>query len=1008
MKFNRVLSEGLASGRHPRELLKWTKIDAVIKDARTGGVVFEQLGVEVPEQWSPRATNIVAQKYFRKAGVPSCTQIVEESGLPGFLCRAIPSPDAEFGRETSADQVFRRLAGAWTYWGWNHSYFNEEEDARVFYDEIYLCMAMQIAAPNSPQWFNTGLHWAYGIEGPDNGMWYVPEQHGTAELRHAVRTSNSYERPQPHACFLTPVKDHLVKEGGIMDAWLKEAKIFKFGSGSGLNASIWRGRGELLSGGGAASGVMSWLSIGDKAAGAIQSGGTTRRAAKMVMLDDDHPELPDFINWKVREEHKAASMFVGSKIIEMLANNDLPSALAELVPPQVKERIAAGFRPEILGIGWEEEANRTIDGQNSNNSVRVSDDFMQCAADNKPWRLVARTTGELAAELNAGEVFRDLARAAWASADPGLIYDDTVNAWNTCAADGRIRTTNPCSEFHHLDGSACNLASSRQTAFLLPNGGINVNLMVHVYRLWTVVLDISVSMASFPAPEFAVGAYNYRTLGLGYSDLGGLLMRLGLAYDSDEARALAAVLTAIMTGVAYRTSAELARELGPFPRWDVCKSDFMRVMRNHRRALVWPMDRDWEGLNVMPYCCIRKDLPKKYDNLVEVAVREWDQVVKAESFRNAQTTLIAPTGTISFVMDCDTTGVEPEFALVKTKSLAGGGTMEIVNPAVLPALERLGYDDEAISEIVRYFEEHGAIPTPSTYHRFVSYEHMNVFAGANEIDPKAHVLMLAAVQPFLSGAASKTVNFKNTATVADVIDVYVLAHCMGIKALALYRDGSKLSQPMTTTPNLAEQALRAEAPVVPLTTSSPDLKRGEREHLPWRVGGGYRQKVIIGSQGHELFWRTGDYPDGRMGELWITIAREGSTLRSFAECVAMAVSIGTQHGVPLRKYVDAFMGVSFEPSGYVEGHAEISFASSMMDLIARDLAITYLGRDDLRKNVSHVALSDPERIVALDRRAIAVAGGELTGETCGTCGGLMRRTGTCRTCESCGWNDGCV
>ena len=1024
MKFQRILTTAPQNRWSPawvESLIEWRMTRAEIVDARDGSVIFSQDSVEVPSSWSDHAAAILAQKYFRKAGVPEDSEIVIEKGAPDWLCRSVPSMEnSGFGGETSARQVLRRLVGCWCYWGWRGGYFDSEEDARVFYDELFYSLALQYWAPNSPQWFNTGLHWAYGIgEGSEQpGQWYVHDIaqliETTATLKDVRRCSNPYERPQPHACFLTGTEDNLVEENGIMETWLTEARIFKYGSGSGVNVSPWRSKNELLSGGGVASGTMSWLTIGDKSAGAIHSGGTTRRAAKMVMLDDDHPELLDFINWKAREEHKAASMYVGSQLIRAFAEGNLHESLHHLIPDQTRARLREGFSAEVFGIGWEQEANRTIDGQNSNNSVRVSDALMRAVDDGAPWELRPRVSGETIA-ADPRYIWSELCRAAWACADPGIIFDDTVNAWNTCAADGRIRTTNPCAEFHHLDWSACNLASLRLTAFRLPGNTINVGLFQWICHLVTVVLDISVTMAAFPAPEFAVGAYNYRTLGLGYCDLGGLLMRMAVPYNSRDGRAIAAALTAVMTGVAYRTSAELAESLGPFPRWDSCRDDFMRVMRNHRRALLHDVN-EWEGLNIPPYCVVWDDLPLLHRGLLDVALDEWNQVCDClgAGFRNAQVSLVAPTGTISFVMDADTTGMEPEFSLVKLKNLAGGGHLRIANQGVEGALVSLGYDSHAREGILDHLRVHSTLDGCGD----LRAEHFPVFACANELAPEAHIYMQAAIQPFLSGASSKTINMSESSTIEDVSRVYRLCHAFGIKAVALYRDNSKLAQPYQTKDEPAQVAqpewnLGSSYPLVAEVTPieigpRPGLARGEREHLPWRVEEGYRQKVIIGQSDQELFWRTGNYPDGRLAELWITIAREGSTLRSFAECVAMSVSIGLQHGVPLRKYVDAFMGVSFEPNGAVEGHDEISFAASMVDLIARDLAITYLGRDDLRKSADYAAVSDPEKIVALSRAGLAIArGAKVTGDACPSCGGLLVQDGKCRTCTNCPYNEGC-
>lgn len=1072
MQFKRVLSAGIKPGQPVEDLVQWTVGDAKIVDGRTGKTTHDNPGVEVPAGWSQRALNILSKNYLRRAQIPSATEPVlpQTPLMPAWLTPRRPTADATYGAESSARQVFHRLAGAWTYHAWQSGTIKDKATAQVFYDELYLSMAWQFAVPNSPQWFNTGLWWAYGIDGPDNGMWYVPDTGGDPQ-NGAVRAdakpaTNCYERPQPHACFLTPIGDNLVKDGGIMDAVVREARIFKYGSGSGINASSLRAEGEELSSGGVASGAMSWLSILDKSAGAIKSGGTTRRAAKMVMLDDDHPQVGEFVDWKATEEHKAASMYVGSSIIAAYSRGDLPYEwLEELIPPQTKDRLKNGFEAHVFGIGYEEEANKTIDGQNSNNSVRLKDAFLHRAADGGDWQLTARTTGAVMKTIRAEELWDRICASAWACADPGLIFDDTVNAWNTCAADGRIKTTNPCAEFHHLDGSACLLASLRLVSFLKPDGTIDVVKYVHVCRLWTIVLDVSVSMASFPSWEFAVGAHNYRTLGLGYADLGGLLMRLALSYDSDEGRALAAALTALLTGTAYLTSAELAEELGPFPRWTHNEADMRMVLRNHARAVSESLVNGYyEGLNVVPPPESRFT-GKVQDDLEAACLHAWRRVLEARSFRNAQVSLLAPTGTISFVMDCDTTGVECELSLIKYKNIAGGGTMEIVNPAIPTALRRIGCDDAQVQKAMSWVLTELPIPddvTGATYRRGtlegiddpMILANLAVFdcanpapflANARYLEPMAHVRMVAACQPHLTGAISKTINLPPTATIPDVSKLYRAAHGMMVKAVALYRDGSKLAQPLQTAPVARQQteAARVRATIgwkdqpemavdrplvvagdgsgsvfppsgaasVVTIAERPDgaghqiaLKRGEREPLPSRRKG-ITQKARIGGQ--TAYWRTGEYPDGRLGEVFIDLAGAGSTLDGFANVSAKLASLALQYGAPPEEVTDAIMNVKFEPSGSVELHDDLRWAHSIPDLIARDLAINYLGREDLSHKVRAVAIGTGA-VVALDRTALALALGQSTGETCRGCGGLLVPSGNCMTCSVCGDSGGCV
>lgn len=1038
MHFERVYSK---AGKPVREQVEWKRVDVSVLG------VYEQRGVEVPAAWSDNAAQILASKYFRKAQVPSRTKLSLEHGCdarmpPEALWPRVPAADAEFGGETSAHQVFHRLAGCWTYWGWREGYF-DYEDARVFYDELYMMLALQVAAPNSPQWFNTGLHWAYGITGNANGQW-TTDADGNPYL-----TANAYERPQPHACFLTDVEDDLVNEGGIMDAWVREARIFKFGSGSGTNISKLRGKKEKLSGGGAASGAMSFLRVGDRSAGAIQSGGTTRRAALLRIMNADHPEIEDFIWWKVREEEKAVAMYLGSQVMRDYVRG-LPQAFT--IPEAMLDRFAQGFEPKEWGIGWEGEAIDTVSGQNSNNSVRLTDEFFYLATGKKSggWQLRARTDGSVIKEVDPRDLWDQICRAAWASADPGLMFHNTINAWNTCAADGEITTSNPCCEFHHLCGtewgsSACNLASLRLTAFLEPDCTVNVSRYAHACRFWTVVLDISVSMASFPAREFALGAYNYRTLGLGYMDLGGLLMRSGLPYDSESGRALAAALTALMTGVAYTTSGELAAELGAFPRWAANAAPMARVLRNHAAA-ARVVGSDWEGLNVHPLLYDRQLIPLELQSAVELA---WERALgyAALGYRNAQTTLLAPTGTIYLVTDCDTSGVEPDLGLVKHKFLAGGGEMTIVNQAVEAALRRLGYTQKNIDYIERRVRDTGTVPirhekldAGGTDYDFIGvlHEHAAVFDCANPavpggryIRPLAHVEMVAAVQPFLSGAVSKTINLPRDATVADVDHVYRESHRLGLKAVALYREGCKLTQPLSVAKPAEEEVkvadfvsvketlqaagffteqgptpLMAAAAMLKLFPTPPqNYSRGQREFLPWRREDGYTQKVKIGDQ--SVFLTVNRFPDGRPGEMYLELSHEGSTLRAMADLVAMAVSVGLQYGVPVAEYVERFTHVKFEPAGVVEGHDRISVVSSIADYIGRELGITFLDREDLAQKQVAVAVGTDARVVALDKRAVAVASG-YSGEICRRCGNAtLRRAGACLACDTCGETTGC-
>ncbi|MEO0620789.1 MAG: vitamin B12-dependent ribonucleotide reductase [Pseudomonadota bacterium] len=1048
-----------------------------------GSIVFRLEGIEVPDAWSQVAADVLAQKYFRKAGVACRLKKVREAGVPKFLWRSVPDekalaklPEGErYGSETKAQQVFDRLAGAWTYWGWKGGYFSSERDAQVYMDEMRFMLARQMAAPNSPQWFNTGLHWAYGIDGPSQGHFYVDPE--TQEL---VRAKSAYEHPQPHACFIQGVQDDLVNDGGIMDLWTREARLFKYGSGTGTNFSSLRGANEPLAGGGKSSGLMSFLKIGDRAAGAIKSGGTTRRAAKMVICDMDHPDIEEFISWKVREEQKVAALVAGSKMHKAKLNEMLDAIRAwdgaadAAIDPKRNKPLARAIKsarkcaiPEnyirrvlqqaeqgvdeiafpVFDTDWDSEAYLTVSGQNSNNSVRVTDAYLRAVELDGDWDLTRRTDGKLAKTVKARDLWEKIGEAAWACADPGMQYHDTVNDWHTCPEDGPIRGSNPCSEYMFLDDTACNLASLNLLAFL-KDGVFDHEGYEHAVRLWTVTLEISVLMAQFPSPEIAERSYKFRTLGLGYANIGGLLMTLGHGYDSVEGRALCAALTAVLTGRAYATSAEMAGELGAFPGYAKNRDAMLRVMRNHRRAAHG--SGGYEGLRTLP---VELDVAGCPDSdLVSRARKAWDEALELgqeHGYRNAQASVIAPTGTIGLVMDCDTTGIEPDFALVKFKKLAGGGYFKIINRAVPQALARLGYDEETIDDIVKYAVGHGsldgapgidhghltrlgfgpeqisaleaALPsafdirfafTPWTLgvdfcrdvlglpeERFAdpSFDllgalgitpaevdaandhvcgrmtlegapgldpsHLPVFDCANPcgkigqryLSVNAHIDMMAAAQPFISGAISKTINMPNTATIDDCKEAYLRSWRLGIKANALYRDGSKLSQPLAATV-LGDDADELEDAPMPERVEVLAQKvvekiivkergdRGSREKMPDRRRG-YTQKAVVG--GHKVFLRTGEYEDGKLGEIFIDMHKEGAGFRAMMNNFAIAVSVGLQHGVPLEEFVDFFTFTRFEPAGIVQGNESIKNATSILDYIFRELAVSYLDRTDL-------------------------------------------------------------
>ena len=1044
-----------------------------------GTIVFRLDDVEVPASWSQVASDVIAQKYFRKAGVPVESKKVREKGVPEFLWRSVPANDnTEKTGETSSKQVFDRLAGAWTYWGWKGGYFSTEEDARAYFDEMRFMLATQKAAPNSPQWFNTGLHWAYGIDGPSQGHYYV--DYKTGKL---TRSKSAYEHPQPHACFIQSVADDLVGDGGIMDLWVREARLFKYGSGTGTNFSSLRAEGEALSGGGKSSGLMGFLKIGDRAAGAIKSGGTTRRAAKMVICDADHPDIEEFINWKVKEEQKVASIVAGSKMHEKMLNgifaaiaawdgavedaydpkkNDalkgaIRTAKGAMIPETYIKRVLDYARQGYDSIefptyntDWDSEAYASVSGQNSNNSIRVTNAFLQAVKDDADWALLNRTDGKVAKTIKARDLWEQVGHAAWACADPGIQYHDTVNEWHTCPEDGAIRGSNPCSEYMFLDDTACNLASMNLLTFY-KDGQFQAEDYMHATRLWTLTLEISVTMAQFPSKEIAQLSYDFRTLGLGYANIGGLLMNMGYGYDSPEGRAMCGALTAVMTGVAYATSAEIAGELGAFDGYKRNEEHMLRVIRNHRNAAHGNTD-GYEGLSVKPVALDHANCPDQ--TLVTLAKSAWDEALELgekHGYRNAQTSVIAPTGTIGLVMDCDTTGIEPDFALVKFKKLAGGGYFKIINRSVPAALENLGYSSSQIEEIVSYAVGHGTLGNaPGINHtslighgfgtneiekveaalgaafdiRFVFNQwtlgeefcqnvlgipaeklndptfdllrhlgyaradidaandhvcgtmtlegaphlkeaHYHIFDCANPCGKKgkrflsvnSHIDMMAAAQSFISGAISKTINMPNDATIEDCQAAYERSWEMGVKANALYRDGSKLSQPLAAAlvedddeaaevlesgSTQEKAAVLAEKIVEKIVVK--EIVKSHREKMPERRKG-YTQKAIVG--GHKVYLRTGEYQDGSLGEIFIDMHKEGAGFRAMMNNFAIAVSVGLQYGVPLEEFVDAFTFTKFEPAGMVQGNDSIKNATSILDYIFRELAVSYLDRTDL-------------------------------------------------------------
>jgi len=1127
-----------------------------------GSVVFQMDNIEVPKHWSQVATDILAQKYFRKAGVPQ------------FDAQGQPVLDEQgnhvLGAERSIKQVVHRLAGCWRWWGETHHYFDSPDDAQAFYDETAYMLMKQMAAPNSPQWFNTGLHFAYGITGKSQGHFYVDPV--SKEL---TRSDDAYTHPQPHACFIQSVEDDLVNEGGIFDLVTREARIFKYGSGTGTNFSTLRATREKLSGGGSSSGLMSFLKIYDRAAGAIKSGGTTRRAAKMVILNVDHPDIEEFIEWKAKEEEKVAALVTGSKIaakhlqevmdaalaggVNMKKNTALARAVRACVLNEVPQSyifrtlalVEQGFTRlnfEVFDTHYESEAYNTVSGQNSNNSVRVTNEFMQAVLDDKEWHLTRRTDGKIAKTVKARDLWHKIAMSAWKSADPGLQYDTTVNEWHTCPADGRINGSNPCSEYMFLDDTACNLASLNLAHFVHEETGtFNVEDFRHATRIWTIILEISVLMAQFPSKRIAELSYEFRTLGLGYANLGTILMTAGIPYDSPQALAVAGAISALMTGESYATSAEMAKELGTFSGYQRNRDAMLRVMRNHRRAAYNMAENQYEGLSIKPMGIHQDHCPDK--PLVQAAREAWDRAVELGEqygYRNAQVTVIAPTGTIGLVMDCDTTGVEPDFAIVKFKKLAGGGYFKIVNQSVPKALAKLGYTAQQIEAIEKYCKGHGSLTgcphinraslkdkgfTPDAIDAIekqldgvfdikfafnkwslgeefckttlgfsdeqlndfnfnmlaalgftkeqideaneyicgtmtvegaphLKKEHLPIFDCANKCGTKgerfiefmAHVRMMAAVQPFISGAISKTVNMPAEASVEDVANVYMESWKLGVKANALYRDGSKLSQPLNSTAvsEMDEIVMLGDEETLDETKGPKDVQvqivekvyhRAQRRRLPKRRTGHIREAYV---GGHKVFLRTGEFEDGTLGEIFIDMYKEGASFKGLMNCFAVLASKALQYGMPLEELVETFTFTRFEPAGLVEGHEAIKNATSILDYVFRSLGYDYLKRNDFvhvkavdetphateanpasPEIVIQPVAKTPEQVPEMvsaktpgastagtangsQARIVEAKAKGYTGEQCFNCGSMrVKRNGSCTVCEDCGSTSGC-
>lgn len=1119
LKIKRVFT---TEGQSPFDTTSYDFRTSTIRNP-DGSVVFELKDIEVPSNWSQVATDILAQKYFRKAGVPQLnpdgSAKLDENGKPIL------------GSEKSVKQIIKRIAGCWRYWGETYGYFSTEGDAQIYEDEITYMMLHQIAAPNSPQWFNTGLEHSYGINGKSQGHWYIDPITGKL-----TPSSDAYSHPQAHACFIQSLNDDLVNEGGIFDLVTREARVFKYGSGTGSNFSLLRSKGEKLSGGGSSSGLMSFLKIFDRAAGAIKSGGTTRRAAKMVIVNIDHPEIEDFIFWKVQEESKVADLFTGSRINNKYLNNIIKVATdqkttdwktnAELKKAMVKavsrnvpfsyisralQLVNQGqktFDLDIFDTHYEGTAYNTVSGQNSNNTVRIPHKFMESVLNGGYWDLTSRTDGTVMKTLKSIDLFNKIAYAAWACADPGLQFDDTIQEWHTCPADGRINATNPCSEYVFLDDTACNLASINLMKLLdKKTGRFDVDKYIHAIRLWTITLEISVLMAQFPSREIAMKSFEYRTLGLGYANLGTLLMVLGIPYDSEKAIAISGALTSMLSGESYATSAELAKYFGPFRAFDRNREHMLKVIRNHRRAAYNAPRSEYEQLKVTPLAIEASNCP---DYLLTPARESWDRALslgEQYGYRNAQVTVIAPTGTIGLLMDCDTTGVEPDFAIVKFKKLAGGGYFKIVNQSVSIALQKLGYTDSQIKEIEDYCRGHGsfygapAINSDSlkskgftdekiqelekqllsafdisfVFNKYVlgeefcisklhlsreqlnnanlnileavgfgkediqkandyicgsmtiegaphlREEHYSIFDCANKcgkygrrfIAYDAHLKMMAAVQPFISGSISKTINMPHDASIEDVKTAYMKSWGYMIKAVALYRDGSKLSQPLNSTANEESELLSLVGSEEFDINEQIDAKqlyekilvRGQRKKLPGKRNGFVQEARV---SGHKLHLRTGEYPDGNLGEIFIDMYKEGASYRSLLNCFAIAVSKGLQYGVPLEEFVETFSFSRFEPSGVVTGDDRIKNATSIIDYVFRALEKEYLESESKVEEpvLKSTIKENIKSIETLEKPDPKIMG--FTGEQCGKCGSMkVKRNGACSVCIDCGETTGC-
>ena len=1062
-------------GQDPFLQFEYEQHECIIRHHVTGEIKHQSSG-EVPKHWSKNARDVLISKYFRRGGVPMVTEpSAEPFDGPDWLRPRRALPNCEVGGEISVRQTIRRIVGHWTYVGYVNGYFDptpeeitantplggdlperscliqklRDRNALAFYDEnVYIILA-QMAAPNSPQWFNTGLWWAYGIDGKTDGHYRVDlphklkaygfetspslAEHNQQLEPYVIKSTSAYRYVQVHACYILTVSDEMYNgHTGITDWWTTEARIFKYGSGSGANISDIRGHTERLSGGGFSSGPMPFLKVADAGGGALKSGGVTRRAARMVVMNADHPDVDQFIACKTLSEDMVAAAVCGSRRIAERCQKimDAVSAAGDLNfeelcrLPAVRSASVAALSDDVpsnyvshairlasqgvkqwpgksFDSEYEGEAYSNVPFQNANHSVRVTQGFYDAVRDDKSWSAINRVDRQTVWTKPARQVEHEIAESAWRCGDPGLQYDTNTNDWNVTPVDGRIHASNPCSEHLRLNDSACNLASLRITRFLRDDGTLDVERYLHVVQLWMVILDISITMSHLPEKAVALNVYNYRDTGLGYADLGAMAMNLGLAYDSAEARAVAGIATALLQGQCHLTSARLAQKLGAYPRFWANREHHQRCVRNHMAALdpTIPFEQLTNKPPVLDMRALTSAMGPQGSQLHAIALDLFHTAYDAGQkfgYRNAEMSVIAPTGTISIVMDADTTSVEPMIGLLVYKTLAGGGTF-VVEPAnaVKKALRRLGYAPEQAIERVKAANGAEAIQL------HVQENHRAVFDTAlpdplsgRSIPWEAHIQMMAAIQPFISGGISKTINMPADASIDDVKRAYRMANDLGIKSLAVYRDGSKLSQPLNI-PGLSKAALQRQ---------SPRLDPNSRMKLPWNRKPGIDICVTLGDG--ELYLKTTCYEDGAVGEIWATYTADQGIIQALLSHVCKTANVALQYGVPLSRIIRSWEDSNFEPKGMVQGHPNIKNASSLMNLMAKLLDFHCLG------NTRSLNVSPSANDLALAARrsetAEATLATKLSGDSCPDCGALLVVSGAgCKKCKSCGYAGGC-